>query len=345
MERRKDDPESFPAILHERKRFRIVWSMEYLDAYLIRETEKKTSYLPFFRPCAGRLERFSDRDEETEVTFVLVPSRLLDRPEKLEKQLLRDAACRPPRGLVWYEDRLRRALYAGRPDGGKGTGAGKAEMGETEAAAGSFLPERFFCSLLYREQPFRENVILFLPEAREHEAGRLPYAQEEWVRGLLEEKSGRLNGLLLVSPVFTQNAGSVPLMEDGSWFGRIYQETGLPVIGAGRLPEYFRDRPADRTACIDAGLSGPLPVRSLPEGTLYLDMTSDAGKERTLYAKRRDVRYVSLRMYLDTYVRKRYNTNRCKMEEKDRRHLPSGAFKVMKRKGNEDGRKEKYPYL
>ena len=110
-------------------------------------------------------------------------------------------------------------------------------------------------------------------------------------------------------------------------------------------PEYFRDRPADRTACIDAGLSGPLPVRSLPEGTLYLDMTSDAGKERTLYAKRRDVRYVSLRMYLDTYVRKRYNTNRCRMEEKDRRHLPSGAFKVMKRKGNEDGREKKYPYL
>ena len=182
-------------------------------------------------------------------------------------------------------------------------------MGERE-------PGLFWMSCFYREQPFRENMVILLPAPEPGESGRLPLRQERWVEELAGEKSGRLNSLLLVSPVFSEKAGSVPLMEDGSWFERIYQETGLPSAGAGRLPEYYRNRMPGSTVCIDACRGGTVPFRSLPERTLYLDLTSEAGKERLLYAKRRDVSYVSLRMYLDTYVRKRYNTNRCKREEK-----------------------------
>ena len=301
--------------------------MEYLDAYLIRDTTEKDVSPSRFRFPICLPERFSDRDGEAEIAFVMIPPRWLGRPERLGKRLIRTKRRWPPRGQVWYEDRIRKAL----------------DIGKTAAAAP--LPAPFWSFRFYQEQPFRENLVLLLPEPDAAQKGRLPSEQERWVGELLGEKIGRLNSLLLVSPVFSETAGSVPLTEKGSWLERVYQETGLPAAGAGRLPSHYRNKRPDSAVCIDACPCAGVPYRSLPEGTLYLDMTSEAEKERLLYAKRRDIRYESLRRYLDTYVRKRYNTNRCKKEEKDRRHLPSGAFKVMKRKGNEDGREKKYPYL
>ena len=84
--------------------------------------------------------------------------------------------------------------------------------------------------------------MLLLPEPDAAQKGRLPSEQERWMRELLGEKIGRLNSLLLVSPVFSETAGSVPLTEKGSWLERVYQETGLPAAGAGRLPSSNTNR-------------------------------------------------------------------------------------------------------
>ena len=80
--------------------------MEYLDAYLIEEKKKGLALPPFFR----RPRRFADNDGEVEISFVLLPSRWLKRPGRLKQRIARLQRRFPPRGLVWYEDRLRDAL-------------------------------------------------------------------------------------------------------------------------------------------------------------------------------------------------------------------------------------------
>ena len=280
--------------MYEKRTAGIRWSMEYLDAYLMEEKKRKFPLLPE----SGRPKRFADADGEVEITFVLLPSRWLKRPKKLEKRLIRMNRRHPPEGMVWYEDRLREklpepVLYA-------------------EALSGKSLPGMFWMTRFYREQPFRENLIVLLPELDEEEPERLLMRQAAWMQEFLGEDYGRLNGLLLVSAAVPERAGSLSLTEDYAYYRHIYQDTGLPVIGAGMLPEYFRRKAPERTVCVDARLEGKAPFRCLPEKTLYLDMASDVERERLLHAKRRDVCYRSARMYLDTFVRKRYNTNRCK---------------------------------
>ena len=99
--------------MYEKRTAGIRWSMEYLDAYLMEEKKRKFPLLPE----SGRPKRFTDADGEVEITFVLLPSRWLKRPKKLEKRLIRMNRRHPPEGMVWYEDRLREklpepALYA-----------------------------------------------------------------------------------------------------------------------------------------------------------------------------------------------------------------------------------------
>ena len=294
-----------PVFVYEICASGIIWSMEYLDAYLIEEKEKKRAFLPDI----GRPKRILDVDGEVETAFLLFPSGLLKRPEMLEKKIFRAARRWPPRGQIWYEDRLLAACK---------------EKSEAEQKDG--LPRIFWMKRFLLEQPFRENMIVLLPESGEEEADRMLAGQERWMQEFLGAGYAKLNGLLLISAAIPESAGSFPLMENHAYYRYIYQDTGLPVIGAGKLPEYFRGKEAGRTVCVDARSGGEVPFRSLPGKTLYLDMTSDPEKERLLYAKRRDVCYRSVRMYLDTFVRKRYNTNRCKLEEKGRRQLPSGAF-------------------
>ena len=291
--------------MYEKGTAGIRWSMEYLDAYLMEEKKRKFPLLPDF----GRPKRFTDADGEVETTFVLLPSRWLKRPQKLEKRLIRMIRRRPPRGLVWYEDGLREKLpekFLGRfPEAFPGTFP-------KPAPHAASLPGLFWMARFYREQPFRENLIVLLPELEEEEPERLLMRQAAWMQEFLGEDYGRLNGLLLVSSAVPERAGSLSLTENHAYYRHIYQDTGLPVIGAARLPEYFRRKAPERTLCVDARREGKAPFRCLPEKTIYLDMASDAGRERLLYAKRRDVCYRSARMYLDTFVRKRYNTNRCK---------------------------------
>ena len=263
--------------------------MEYLDAYLLEEKERRPALLPEF----GRPGRFADSDGEVEVAFVLLPLRWAKSPQKLEKRLVRLFRRHPPAGMVWYEDRLREKLS------------------ETAPFAKS-MPGLFWMARFYREQPFRENLIVLLPEFQEEEPGRLLARQTAWLQEFLGEDYGRLNGLLLVTDAVSWREGSRALTEAHAYYRHIYRDTGLPVIGAAGLPEYFRGKPPERTACVDARAEGEAPFRFLPPETLYLDMASDVERERLLYAKRRDVCYRSARMYLDTFVRKRYNTNRCK---------------------------------
>ena len=275
--------------------FGIRWSMEYLDAYLVKETTKRLPFLPF----ADRPECLTETEEGVEITLWLLPGRFLKRPERLEKRLERCFGKRPPRGLIWYEDRLKRTLAAA-----------KAAM--PGSPANPFWTARF-----YGDQPFRENLIVLLPEVKEEETKDAFRLQTAWMEEFLGEGYARLNGLFLVSAALPRQAGILPLTESAAYYRRIYQDTGLLAAGAGFLPDYFRRKQPGRTLCVDARLSGKAPCRSLPEGSLYLDMASDSERERLLYARRRDVCYRSLGMYLDTFVRKRYNTNRCKSEEKN----------------------------
>ena len=78
--------------MYEKGTAGIRWSMEYLDAYLMEEKKRKFPLLPDF----GRPKRFTDADGEVEITFVLLPSRWLKRPQKLEKRLIRMIRRRPP---------------------------------------------------------------------------------------------------------------------------------------------------------------------------------------------------------------------------------------------------------
>lgn len=282
--------------MYETRFHRIIWNMEYLDAYLVKEKKKRCALLP----APDRVEYIPDADDEVEITFILLPARWLKRPGKLAEKLSRISRRRPPGRQVWYEDRLQMP----------------------------FLPGLFWMKRFYREQPVRENMIVLLPDLGEEEPERKLMRQEQWMQEFLGEDYGELNGLLLVSTALPESSGSIPVTESFAYYRHIYQDTGLPVICAGRLPEYFRQKAAGQTVCIDARLGGSIPYRSLPEKTLYLDMAPDMEKARLLNAKRKDVCYRSVRMYLDTFVRKRYNTNRCKSEEKGRRHLPSGAFAV-----------------
>lgn len=292
--------------------------MEYLDAYLLKEKKKRPALFPDFE----RPEQFADTDGEVEITFLLLPSRWLRRPKRLTKRLARMTRRYPPRGQVWYEDRLQEALAegAGHADGAghagglpHADGTGHADGARHADGTLNAVPwGLFWMARFYREQPFRDNLIVLLPDFPEEEPERILMRQEEWMREFLGKAYEKLNGLLLVSTAIPESVGSLPLTEKHAYYEHIYQDTGLPVIGVGRLPDYSRGKASGRTVCVDAGQKGPVPFRSLPEKTIYLDMTSDPEKARLLHAKRGDVCYRSLRMYLDTFVRKRYNTNRCK---------------------------------
>ena len=149
------------------------------------------------------------------------------------------------------------------------------------------LPEPELAAFLLRRQPFREILILLTDET---DRMRMRWWQERF----LEECFFDLNGLYLVG------AGETALEEFCGW---LYAQSGLPAC----VTEAFPDTDGRKTAVVDLRFHTRPPFRELASGSIYLDLTSGAQKQRLLGEKRRDISYVSARNYLDTVFKARYN--------------------------------------
>lgn len=137
----------------------------------------------------------------------------------------------------------------------------------------------------------------------------------------------RLNSLILISP--DPSAGQSNLLTR-PYFAEIYEQTGLlslcvtegseaetlvwNSLAEKADREQFSEASGPHFLCADFRPGYAIPYRKLPPGSIYLDMTSDPEKERLLFAKRKDIHYIGALNFLDTYVRKRYNTCCCKKE-------------------------------
>lgn len=162
-------------------------------------------------------------------------------------------------------------------------------MGIAEAYGGegfSFLKtpkaDPALAGLLWRECGSREQALLLLPE---EEA-----LTEELLKGNYED----LNGLYVLG-------GDTERTEQ--MLEAIYEETGL----AGVCLQEWTALPERRTVIVDLRKSGDLPWRLLPRQSIYADMDGSAIRERILRVKRPDISLCSVRNYLDTQGKGRYN--------------------------------------
>ena len=245
-----------------------------------------------------------------------LPDRWMRRPEKLAGRLekLRYPGGRNTQfpsaaweGLRWYSPVLRRRL----PDWHMP------------------LPDMDWLRRIRRMQPFCPHMTVILPDFGEGDRGRELEKELFFLEDFLQEDYEGRNSLLLISRALEESGpvGELPLMEVSPYCERIYLETGLVTRCAGEwrgagpgksvkvglhVAELSGDNRQTEPAhlCIDLRNGYRVPFRILPQGTLYLDMTSDAARERLLNVKRKDVYYTSPMNVLDTYVRNRYNTNR-----------------------------------
>lgn len=229
----------------------------------------------------ARIERRSLADAELEVTLHLLPekwskdSKLLG--ERFERY--RESECRDP---IWVLSPLRRMLPVGEP---------------------APLPDAALARLIWMEQEFRENLIVVMGTFTDRSHEEELQAEADWLEEFLEDSYGRLNGLTVVSPAFEEGM-TVPLHEMVPYYEFLYDQTGLPVLGCGGLPAFSRKG----AAVVDLRKGYRPSWRNLPEGSLYLDLTSDQEKERLIAVKRRDICYAAAFNFLDTHIRNMYNT-------------------------------------
>ena len=214
--------------------------------------------------------------------------------------------------LLWWLERIANALAE------KGTALWIAP--ELEAVREDWqppLPDASLAAEILRCQPFRENLVL-LADAEEaggqwnwgHEngvsrqkagvggsrclqTGTRP-APRIWQEDFLRLVSTNLNGLYLVG----QRESEWEHFSD--W---LYEESGLPVCFPKKIPK----TDGRKTVLVELRANGRI-LQEHPEfGSLYVDLTSDAGKKRQIRAKRADISYISARNYLDTALKARYN--------------------------------------
>lgn len=162
-------------------------------------------------------------------------------------------------------------------------------------------------AFLLGEQPFRETVIILAGKEETQagtEKGRKGFGMTEradgqpdawWLERFLEDIFQDLNGLYLVGEEAGQELE--PVLE---W---IYEQSGLAVCVTQNMP----DIGGKSAAVVDLRRKGRVPVRKIAPGSLYLDLTSESGKQRFLKEKRTDISYISARNYLDTVCKARYN--------------------------------------
>lgn len=149
------------------------------------------------------------------------------------------------------------------------------------------LPDPELAAHLLAEQPFREILVILLGKSPEHR-------NSWWQECFLECCFADLNGLYLVGAQ----------EEDPSdFFDWLYEQSGLPACFLQGLP----DTDGRKTIIADLCREGRPPVRKIAAGSIYLDLTSDPEKQRILREKRTDISYISVRNYLDTAFKARYN--------------------------------------
>lgn len=146
------------------------------------------------------------------------------------------------------------------------------------------VPDALLAAYLWRQQPFRENLILLTGNEG-----------QRWQEDFVEEVFYRLNGLCLV--------GETDAFYMEGLAERIYEESGL-LLGFGtEMPEID----GRHTTVVELRQNARPPVRQMTSGCLYLDLTSDPVKKRLIVEKRTDISYISARNYLDTAFKARYN--------------------------------------
>lgn len=150
------------------------------------------------------------------------------------------------------------------------------------------LPEPELAAFLWKEQPFREILVLLMDESAES-------GKEWWQETFLRECYGNLNGLYLT--------GQSEREREASFFDWMYEQSGLLTCFTNKIPV----TDGRKTAVADLRRKRRPPVRELAPGSLYLDFTSDTQKQRLLREKRTDISYISARNYLDTAFKARYN--------------------------------------
>lgn len=230
-------------------------------------------------------------EEDIQFRFHMLPEGWMKKTEKLCGRLQEAVAEAAGGNQIWLAPELRNAL------------------GKTEAAAvlcSLPVPEPALMRLLWKQQEFRPHMTIIMPDFGKEDFYEEIEAEADLAREFLEDDYEGLNGLLLVSRTLEEGGLQISLEEEVPYYSHIYQDTGLPVICAGSPADAF----SRGSICIDMRPGYRIAFRRLPEKALYLDMTSEAEKERLLRAKRKDISYVSALNILDTYVRKRYNTNR-----------------------------------
>lgn len=174
------------------------------------------------------------------------------------------------------------------------------------------LPEAELALWMLKQQPFRENLVLFLSgksmgkgalngknagkealakgQQPREESGDRKWWAERFLEGCFEE----LNGLYLVG-----DAGK----DRTDFFEWMQNKSGLVAVQAQEVPKLDGRRSVLVDTCI-----GCMPkLHSLPAGLIYLDLTSDPEKTRILKEKRRDISCICARNCLDTAFKARYN--------------------------------------
>lgn len=169
------------------------------------------------------------------------------------------------------------------------------------------LPEPELAAFLLCQQPFRENMVILSETAKQAAAGKrrgadVAGAQEaawrryviDWQERFLESCFRDLNGLYLAG------ACEAETEEFLEW---IYEQSGLAACVTDCLP----DTDGRKTVVVDLCRNGRVLTGRLAPGSLYLDLTSNPEKQRILKEKRKDISYISVRNYLDTVFKARYN--------------------------------------
>lgn len=149
------------------------------------------------------------------------------------------------------------------------------------------FPPPSLASFVCKGLPFREILVLLADESRQS-------GKDLWQELFLEQCFADLNGLYIVG-------GKEP--EDDGFFERLYEQSGLISCFTDTLPV----TDGKKTAVVDLCAARRPPLHRLASASLYLDLSSDREKRRMLAEKRPDISYISVRNYLDTALKARYN--------------------------------------
>ena len=83
-------------------------------------------------------------------------------------------------------------------------------------------------------------------------------------------------------------------------------------------------------------------VCALPKDSILMDFSNSGILRELIFRKRLQITYASIPIFLDNIVKNRYN---AVVNEGITIQVKNYKKHVWRRKGNEDGRKEKYPDL